>query len=95
MTKRLLLTAAVCGLLSSPAGALILCPDDAGEYTPDACDLILPVDPTQREHECDAADWARWFTDDEGQDPKCSAYWDQELAVDKWLAHELERQGRR
>jgi hypothetical protein len=54
MSKRLLLVAAaMAALWSGPAGALSLCPDEEGNYTPAACDLIWPFEPDPDRVECD------------------------------------------
>jgi hypothetical protein len=66
-------------LTAWPANAVMLCPDDTGIYTPDACDFILPIEPNQRAVDCDfIAEW-KWRTVGSG-DPRCVAYWQKEAA---------------
>jgi hypothetical protein len=52
MHKRFLATAALAMLWTAPAGAPVLCPDQAGRYTPEHCDLILPIARHPRAVEC-------------------------------------------
>jgi hypothetical protein len=70
----LVLSLAVCPIWT--AGAVMLCQDDSGTYTPDACDLILPIDPNQRAIDCDFVTEWKWRTVGGGGDPRCVAYFE-------------------
>jgi hypothetical protein len=68
---------AIVVLWASPAGAPVVCPDETGEYTPDACDLIEPFDPLQERHMCDIIDLMSGRLDQ-----ICIAYWRWEAETD-------------
>jgi hypothetical protein len=63
---------------SAPAGAPILCPDESGVYSPDACDLIEPFDNPPGSVACDAIDM--WT----GQG-LCAEWWQRETTRDRAL----------
>jgi hypothetical protein len=52
----LLVAAAMMALCPGPAAALSLCPDEEGNYVPDACDLLWPFEPNPRRVECELED---------------------------------------
>jgi hypothetical protein len=65
-----------------PAGAVTLCPDETGAYTPDACDFILPIEPNPHAVECGfIAEWL-WMTERKGN-PVCMEYFAREAARDR------------
>jgi hypothetical protein len=80
MSNRLLWAAAVIAALwSAPAAAPVLCPDATGTYTPDACDLILPIEPNPRAVDCDLIEYVRWLTTKQSDAPAvCVEYWERE-----------------
>lgn len=75
------LATTILTLMASPASAVMLCPDETGAYTPEACDFILPIEPNPRAIECNMMDWLRWRATSQGGDPRCVAHWEQKQAA--------------
>jgi hypothetical protein len=85
MSYRLLLaTAAMAALWAWPAGALTLCPDEEGDYTPAACDLIWPFEPNPDRIECDDVEIYAGKAD-----PICMEYWNRERDRQRPLANHM------
>jgi hypothetical protein len=73
------LAGAILVFTAWPAAAPLLCPDETGAYTPDACDLILPIEPNPGAIQCDIVDHLAGTAD-----PICERYWKREAAAEEW-----------
>jgi hypothetical protein len=76
---------AIAALWAGPAAAPVLCPDETGTYTPDACDLILPIEANPQAVDCDIYAYVRWLETRQGDNPVCVAYWEREAAAEARL----------
>jgi hypothetical protein len=83
---RQLAAIAIVALWPPAAGVPIVCPDETGAWTPDACDLLEPFDPSQERHTCDFLDLLAGRLD-----PVCTVYWRKEAETDPGLRALLTR----
>jgi hypothetical protein len=63
--------AALAALWTGPAGAPVFCPDESGEYSPEHCDLIEPIERHPRTVGCDILG----LLAEEEAHPACIDYW--------------------